>query len=52
MFKVKKKIYRNIVYLDGKFIVYMVVLRWDFKGKFIGGVLIGRDILRVIKFEF
>lgn len=51
MLKVKKKIYRNIVYPDGKLIAYTAVPRWDSKGKLTGGVLTGRDISRVIKLE-
>ncbi|HGM3463232.1 TPA: sigma-54 interaction domain-containing protein, partial [Clostridioides difficile] len=51
MLKVKKKIYRNIVYPDGKLIAYTAVPRWDSKGKLKGGVLTGRDISRVIKLE-
>lgn len=51
MLKVKKKIYRNIVYPDGKLIAYTAVPIWDSKGKLTGGVLTGRDISRVIKLE-
>lgn len=48
MLSEKKKIFKNIIYPDGKIIAYTAVPRLDSNGDIKGGVLTGRDITRVI----
>lgn len=48
MINTKKKIYRDIVYSDGRVISYTAVPMIDKDGVFKGGILTGRDVSRLI----
>ena len=48
MIQKKKKVYREIVYPNGKVISYTAVPNYDMNGNFKGGVLTGRDVSRLI----
>jgi transcriptional regulator with PAS, ATPase and Fis domain len=51
MLKSKKKIYRNVKYLNGIIISYTAVPFFHNNGDLKGGVLTGRDITRLIKLQ-
>ncbi|WP_455104118.1 sigma-54 interaction domain-containing protein [Peptostreptococcus sp.] len=48
MIEKKKKVYREIVYPNGKVISYTAIPHYDVNGNFKGGVLTGRDVSRLI----
>lgn len=52
MLESKKKIYRNVVYPNGKVIAYTAVPFFNSKGDIKGGILTGRDLTRLIKLEY
>ena len=51
MIEKKVKLFRNIVYSNGKVIAYTADPYFNFAGEFKGGVLTGRDITRLIDLE-
>lgn len=51
MLKAKKKLYRNVIFPNGKVIAYTASPFFHSNGDFKGGVLTGRDITRLIKLE-
>ena len=51
MLKIKKKIYRNVKYPNGKIISYTAIPFFHNNGDLKGGVLTGRDITRLIKLQ-
>ncbi|MBK5243146.1 sigma 54-interacting transcriptional regulator [Clostridium sp.] len=51
MLKVKKKIFRNVKYPNGKIISYTAVPFFHNNGNLKGGVVTGRDITRLIKLQ-
>ncbi len=48
MIKSKEKVFRNVVYPQGKVILYTAIPRFNSKGEFLGGVLTGRDVSRIL----
>ncbi len=48
MIQKKEKVFRNIIYPQGKVISYTAIPRFAESGEFIGGVLTGRDVSRIL----
>ncbi len=49
LIKTKEKVYKDIIYPNGKIISYTAVPLFSNNGQFRGGVLTGRDISRIIR---
>lgn len=48
MIEKKEKVFRNVIYPQGKVISYTAIPRFADSGEFIGGVLTGRDVSRIL----
>ena len=48
MIETKKKVFRDIIYPEGKVVSYTAIPRFSINGDFMGGVLTGRDISRIL----